>query len=214
MEIYSQPEMLERYLETHSTSEDPVLAELTRHTYLKEVHPNMLSGRVLGGFLTLFSQLISPSRILEVGTYTGYSAICLAKGLKPDGKLTTLELNDELRHTALAFFEKAGVSQSIELINGDALQIIPGLTGLFDLVFLDADKENYPVYYEMILQKVVKGGYILADNVLWGGKVLGNKGTDPSTRAIQKFNRLVTLDPRVENLLLPIRDGLMVIKKL
>ncbi len=214
MEIYSQPEMLERYLETHSTSEDPVLAELTRHTYLKEVHPNMLSGRVLGGFLTLFSQLISPSRILEVGTYTGYSAICLAKGLKPGGKLTTLELNDELRHTTLTFFEKAGVSQSIELINGDALQIIPGLPGLFDLVFLDADKENYPVYYEMIVQKVVKGGYILADNVLWGGKVLGNRETDHSTRAIQKFNRLVTLDPRVENLLLPIRDGLMVIKKL
>ncbi|MFO7670816.1 MAG: O-methyltransferase [Bacteroidales bacterium] len=214
MELFSQPEMLERYLETHSTSEDPVLAELTRHTYLKEVHPNMLSGRVLGGFLTLFSQLLSPSRILEVGTYTGYSAICLAKGLKPGGKLTTLELNDELRQTTLAFFEKAGVSKSIELINGDALQIIPVLPGLFDLVFLDADKENYPVYYEMIVQKVVKGGYILADNVLWGGKVLGNKGTDPSTRAIQKFNQLVTLDPRVENLLFPIRDGLMVIKKL
>jgi len=214
MEIYSQPEMLERYLETHSSSEDPVLAELTRHTYLKEVHPNMLSGRVLGGFLTLFSQLISPSRILEVGTYTGYSAICLAKGLKTGGKLTTLELNDELRQTALAFFEKAGVSQSIELINGDALQIIPGLPGLFDLVFLDADKENYPVYYEMIVQKVVKGGYILVDNVLWGGKVLVNGETDRSTTSIQKFNQLVTLDPRVENLLLPIRDGLMVIKKL
>jgi len=214
MEIYSQPEMLERYLEAHSTSEDPVLAELTRHTYLKEVYPNMLSGRVLGGFLTLFSQLISPSRILEVGTYTGYSAICLAKGLKQGGKLTTLELNDELRQTALTFFEKAGVSQSIELINGDALQIIPGLPGLFDLVFLDADKENYPVYYEMIVQKVVKGGYILVDNVLWGGKVLVNGETDRSTTSIQKFNQLVTLDPRVENLLLPIRDGLMVIKKL
>ncbi len=214
MELYSQPELLERYLETHSSSEDPVLAELTRHTYLKEVHPNMLSGRVLGGFLTLFSQLISPSRILEVGTFTGYSAICLAKGLKPGGKLTTLELNDELRQTALSFFDKAGLSKSIELINGDALQIIPGLPGLFDLVFLDADKENYPVYYEMIVQKVVKGGYILADNVLWGGKVLGNRETDRSTTSIQKFNQVVTLDPRVENLLLPIRDGLMVIKKL
>jgi predicted O-methyltransferase YrrM len=174
----------------------------------------MLSGRVLGGFLTLFSQLISPSRILEVGTFTGYSAICLAKGLKPGGKLTTLELNDELRQTALSFFDKAGLSKSIELINGDALQIIPGLPGLFDLVFLDADKENYPVYYEMIVQKVVKGGYILADNVLWGGKVLGNRDTDHSTKAIQKFNQQVTMDPRVENLLLPIRDGLMVIKKL
>ncbi len=148
MDLFSQPEILERYLEMHSTAEDPVLAELSRHTHLKEVHPNMLSGRILGGFLTLFSQLVSPSRILELGTYTGYSAICLAKGLKPGGKLTTLELNDELRQTALAFFEKADVSNSIELINGDALQIIPGLPGPFDLVFIDADKENYSAYYE------------------------------------------------------------------
>lgn len=214
MDLFSQPEILERYLEMHSAAEDPVLAELSRHTYLKEVHPNMLSGRILGGFLTLFSHLVSPSRILELGTYTGYSAICLAKGLKPGGKLTTLELNDELRQTALAFFEKAGVNNSIELINGDALQILPGLPGLFDLVFLDANKENYPLYYKMMVPKVTKGGYILADNVLWGGKVLGDGEPDNSTKAIQKFNQLVTGDTRVENLLLPIRDGLMIIKKL
>ncbi len=214
MELFSQPEILERYLEKHSTDEDPVLAELSRHTYLKEVHPRMLSGRVLGGFLTLFSQILSPSRILEVGTYTGYSAICLAKGLKTGGKLTTVELNDELRQTASTFFKKAGVDESIELINGDALQVIPELPGPFDLVFIDANKENYPLYYEMIVPKVAKGGYILADNVLWGGKVLGNEEKDSSTTAIQKFNQLVTLDPGVENLLLPIRDGLMVIKKL
>ena len=159
-------------MKTHSTAEDPVLAELSRHTYLKEVHPNMLSGKILGAFLTLFSQLLSPSRILEVGTYTGYSAICLAKGLKPGGKLITLELNDELRQTALSFFEKAGISSSIELINGDALQIIPGLPGTFDLAFIDAHKESYPSYYELIVDKLDSGGYILADNVLWGGKVL------------------------------------------
>lgn len=214
MELFSQPEILERYLETHSSAEDPVLAELNRHTHLKEVHPRMLSGRVLGAFLTLFSQLSSPSRILEVGTYTGYSAICLAKGLKSGGKLTTLELNDELRQTALTFFEKAGVAESIELLNGDALKIIPTLPGPFDLVFIDANKESYSAYYEEIVPKVTKGGYILADNVLWGGKVLGDHEKDHSTSSIQRFNELVNRDPRVENLLLPIRDGLMIINKL
>ncbi|MCP4310030.1 MAG: O-methyltransferase [Bacteroidetes bacterium] len=214
MDIFSQPEILERYLEAHSSDEDPVLTELSRHTHLKEVHPRMLSGHVLGAFLTLFSKLVSPTHILEVGTYTGYSAICLAKGLKQGGKLTTLELNDELRNTALTFFEKAGIGNNIELINGDALQIIPGLPGPFDLIFIDANKENYPAYYEMIVEKVRPGGYILADNVLWGGKVLGDAENDSSTKAIHQFNQLVTKDPRVENLLIPIRDGLMVINKL
>jgi predicted O-methyltransferase YrrM len=214
MDLFSQPELLDRYLETHSTGEDPVLAELTRHTHLKEVHPRMLSGQVLGAFLTLFSKLVSPAQILEVGTYTGYSAICLAKGLKTGGKLTTLELNDELRQTALTYFEKADLGNSIELINGDALKIIPGLAGPFDLAFIDANKENYPAYYEMIVDKLRPGGYIMADNVLWGGKVLGDVENDSSTKAIRQFNQLVTEDPRVENLLLPVRDGLMVIKKL
>lgn len=214
MELFLQPDILGRYMEEHSSAEDPVLAELSRHTYLKEVHPNMLSGNVLGAFLSLFSHLISPSRILEVGTYTGYSAICLAKGLKKGGKLTTLELNDELRQTALTFFEKAGVGNSIDLINGDALDLIPGLPGFFDLAFIDANKESYPRYYEMIVPKLAPGGYILADNVLWGGKVLDREEGDSSTSAIRKFNQLVTQDPGVENLLLPIRDGLMIIKKL
>ena len=149
-----------------------------------------------------------------MGTYTGYSAICLAKGLKKGGLLTTLELNDELRQTALSFFEKAGLSKSIELINGDALELIPGLKGPFDLVFIDANKESYPLYYEMIRPKVAPGGYILADNVLWGGKVLEDGEMDSATAAIRKFNQLVTLDQGVENLLLPIRDGIMIIKKL
>lgn len=214
MDIFSQPEILERYLETHSTNEDPVLAELARHTHLKVVHPRMLSGQVQGAFLTLFSKLVSPAQILEVGTYTGYSAICLAKGLKTGGKLTTLELNDELRQTALTFFEKADMANNIELINGDALKIIPNLPGPFDLAFIDANKENYPAYYEMIVEKLRPGGYILADNVLWGGKVLGNLDKDSSTRAIRQFNLLVTEDSRVENLLLPVRDGLMIIKKI
>lgn len=214
MDLFSQPELLDRYLESHSSNEDPVLVELSRHTHLKEVHPRMLSGNILGGFLSLFSQLLSPSQILEVGTYTGYSAICLAKGLKTGGLLTTLELNDELRQTAELFFKKAGVAEKIELINGDALEIIPELSGPFDLVFIDANKESYPAYFELCLNKLSTGGYILADNVLWGGKVLEADEADSSTKAIREFNRQVTLDTRVENLLLPIRDGLMLIKKL
>ncbi|MCK4748563.1 MAG: O-methyltransferase, partial [Bacteroidales bacterium] len=166
MDLFSNPEIIDRYIEEHSSGEDPVLAELARHTYLKEVHPRMLSGHILGGFLTLFSKMVSPARILEIGTYTGYSAICLAKGLKPGGRLTTLEVNDELRSTALAFFSKAGVADRIELRNGEALQIIPGLQDSFDLVFLDANKEEYPAYYNLIIDKVPSGGYILADNVL------------------------------------------------
>jgi len=214
MDLYSQPELLERYLESYSTAEDPVLAELSRHTHLRVVHPRMLCGQVMGGFLTLVSKLASPTQILEIGTYTGYSAICLAKGLKPGGKLTTLELNDELRQTALNFFKKAGLEDSIELINGDALKIIPTLPGPFDLVFIDANKESYPAYFELIVDVVKPGGFILADNVLWGGKVLGDVEKDSSTKAIHEFNQLVTADSRVENLLLPIRDGLMLIKKL
>ncbi|MFH0759298.1 MAG: O-methyltransferase [Bacteroidota bacterium] len=213
MDLFKYPEFLERYLEDHSTGEDPVLAELTRHTYLKEVHPHMLSGHVMGSFLTLFSKLVSPFQILEIGTYTGYSAICLARGLKTGGRLTTLEVNDELRKIATEFFGKANLADSIELINGDAIRILPGLQGPFDLVFMDANKEEYSTYYHLIIDKVKPGGFILADNVLWGGKVLNKKEVDPSTASIQKFNRMITDDPRVENLLLPIRDGLMIIKK-
>jgi caffeoyl-CoA O-methyltransferase len=214
MELFSQAEKLDQYLENNSSPEDGVLQELTRHTYLREVHPNMLSGKVLGGFLQLFSTMIAPDRILEIGTYTGYSAICLARGLKPGGKLITLEVNEELRSTALKFFEKAGVDHQIELINGNALELIPSLEETFDLVFIDAHKEDYPAYYQAAMKKLAHGGYILADNVLWSGKVLDETSDDSTTRTIQQFNRMVTDDTRVENLLLPIRDGLMVIKKI
>ena len=213
MEGYTS-EILERYLEQHSSREDPVLEELARHTYLKEVHPRMLSGHVMGRFLSLFSTLLDPARILEIGTYTGYSAICLARGLKKGGRLITLEVNDELRETALSFFKKAGVSDRIEMISGDALKIIPELEGNFDLVFIDAQKEDYLVYYDLVIDKVKRGGYILADNVLWGGKVLSDIPEDNPTEAIQKFNRHVTEDHRVDNLLLPVRDGIMIIRKL
>jgi len=213
MELYSDPEALDRYLIEQSGEEDPVLKELARHTYLNEVHPRMLSGPILGSFLTLFSKILAPNRILEIGTYTGYSAICLARGLRPGGLLITIEVNDELRTTAQKYFRKAGIQEQIQLINGDALSVIPGLRESFDLVFLDANKEDYPAYFSLVLDKVRPGGYILADNVLWGGKVLDDTATDPTSRTIRHFNKMIKADPRVENLLLPIRDGLMIIQK-
>lgn len=214
MALFNDSEILDRYLLEHSSEEDPVLKELARHTYLNEVHPRMLSGHVLGSFLSLFSHLSAPGRILEIGTYTGYSAICLARGLKEGGNLTTIEINDELRDTAIAFFNKAGMEKQIELINGDALEVIPSLKGSFDLVFIDAQKDHYPDYYKLVIDKVAKGGYILADNALWGGKVLDTPLKDDTTRIIHRFNKMISHDKRVQNLLLPLRDGLMVIKKL
>ena len=214
MELFTDPEKLDRYLEAHSSPEDPVLSELSRHTYLKEVHPRMLSGPVLGAFLRMFSQMLSPSRILEIGTYTGYSAINLARGLKAGGKLITIEINEELREITLGFFKKAGLDKQIELINGNALEVIPALDQSFDLVFIDALKDDYPSYYQLVIDKLTPGGYILVDNVLWGGKVLDDPIADATTRIIHRFNQMVSEDVRVENLLLPVRDGLMIIKKL
>lgn len=213
MELFTDAETLNRYLGEHSEQEDPVLKELARHTYLKVVHPNMLSGHVQGTFLTMFSRLLSPKRILEIGTYTGYSAICLARGLRPGGMLTTIEVNDELRNIALEFFRKAELLEQIELINGDALDVIPALKGTFDLVFIDAHKDHYPDYYNLVIDKVESGGFILVDNVLWGGKVLDANLADSTTRIIDHFNKMITADQRVENFLLPLRDGIMVIKK-
>jgi caffeoyl-CoA O-methyltransferase len=213
MELFTDAETLDRYLVEHSREEDPVLQELSRHTYLKVVHPRMLSGHILGSFLTMFSKMLSPQHILEIGTYTGYSAICLARGLRPGGTLTTIEVNDELRSTALKYFTKAGLHEQIELVNGDALKVIPALEDSYDLVFMDANKDDYPDYYKLVIDKVATGGYILVDNVLWGGKVLDAQLEDSTTRTIDQFNKMITADRRVENLLLPIRDGLMVIRK-
>ncbi len=213
MELFTNAEALDRYLVEHSQDEDPVLNELARHTYLKEVHPRMLSGHILGSFLTMFSSILAPQRILEIGTYTGYSAICLAWGLRSGGKLTTIEVNDELRSTAQLFFRKAELDEKIELINGDALKVIPALKESFDLVFIDANKDDYPEYYKLVIDKVTSGGYILVDNVLWGGKVLDTPIEDPTTRIIDQFNKMVAADQQVENILLPIRDGIMILKK-
>ena len=213
MELFTDAEALDRYLAEHSQEEDPILNELARHTYLNEVHPRMLSGHILGSFLTLFSRMISPERILEIGTFTGYSAICLARGLRPGGMLTSIEVNDELRSSALKYFRKAGLHDQIQLINGDALEVIPALEDTFDLIFIDANKDDYHAYYKLAIEKLRSGGYILADNVLWGGKVLEKSPEDHTSRIIDEFNKMITEDDRVENLLLPIRDGVMVIKK-
>ncbi len=213
MEPLTRNELLERYLEEHSSPEDEVLAELRRHTFLKEAYPQMLSGPVMGGFLQLFSTLLSPLRILEIGTYTGYSAIRLARGLAPKGKLISIEVNEELRATALLFFEKAGVKDKIELLNGDALELIPKLEDGFDLVFIDAQKENYSLFYELAIKKVRPGGYLIADNVLWGGKVIVQPDADPATRAIDRFNKMIREDDRINKLLIPLKDGVMLMQK-
>jgi predicted O-methyltransferase YrrM len=172
----------------------------------------MLSGHMQGRVLAMFSQMIRPSVILEIGTYTGYSALCLAEGLQPDGKLITIDINEELEGGVRASFKASRFHHQIDYRVGNALEIIPMLNDSFDLVFIDADKENYSRYYDLVINRVPLGGYILADNVLWSGKVLSEK-PDKDTQAIQHFNRKVHMDSRVENVLLPIRDGIMIMRK-
>ena len=205
---------ISKYIESHTTPEDPVLKELSRETYLKALYPQMLSGHLQGKLLEFISLMLQPEHILEIGTFTGYSAICLAKGLKNTGKLITIEKNDELTGFPVKYFKKAGVSEQIELIIGDALEILPLLEPMFDLVFIDAEKKDYCKYYQLLLDKVKPGGYILADNALWYGRVVDSPETfDKETQGIVAFNKLITEDPRVENMILPIRDGIMLIRK-
>jgi caffeoyl-CoA O-methyltransferase len=208
------PQKISEYCENHSQAEDVVLSELNRFTHVNVLRPRMLSGHLQGVLLEMISKMIQPKSILEIGTYTGYSAISLAKGLQKDGKLITLEFNEELEELANSYFEKAGFSDKIQLIIGDALEIIPTLQQSFDLVFIDADKENYVNYFNLIIDKVPSGGYIIADNVLWSGKVADKiSPSDKETIAIDSFNKQVHQDSRVENLLIPFRDGLMVLRK-
>lgn len=196
------------YCRAHSTPPDPLLNELERHTYLHTLHPQMLSGPLQGRFLMLISQIMRPRRILEVGAFTGYSALCLAKGLAEDGVLHTIEVNDELRGILETFVKKAGLEHKIILHVGDAVEIIPTLEETFDLVFLDAGKMDYLRHYELVLPKLRAGGLLLADNVLWSGKTVLDP-EDETARALHAFNEHVQADDRVENLLLPLRDGLM-----
>jgi caffeoyl-CoA O-methyltransferase len=206
-------ENLLQYVEQHTSSESALLKQINRDTHAHVLKPRMLSGHLQGRVLSMISHMIKPSHILEIGTYTGYSAVCLAEGLMPGGKLITLDINEELEARVRKYFNHAGLSDVIDFQIGNALKIIPRLNVQFDLVFIDADKENYAAYYDLIIDKVKPGGFILADNVLWSGKVLDTK-PDKDTKAIQDFNRKVHDDSRVENVLLPIRDGIMLVRKL
>jgi len=205
---------LTHYAEKHTEEESPVLKKLNRETHLKVMHPRMLSGHMQGKLLQTFSQMMQPRQILEIGTYTGYSAICLSAGLCEGGILHTIDVNAELEDMVRQYFHEAGIEEKIKYYIGHALEIIPTINEIFDLVFIDADKENYLNYYKMVFDKVRKGGYIIADNVLWDGKVLTTpKSNDTETKGIIEFNEFVHHDDRVENMLLPIRDGLMVMRK-
>jgi predicted O-methyltransferase YrrM len=204
---------LEQYIELYSTPEDPVLEDLYRQTHIGFVNPNMVSGHIQGKFLELISLMIRPENILEIGTFTGYSAICLSKGLKAGGKLITIELNDELTSFAHSFFTRAGADTKITQLTGRAQDIIPGLDLMFDLVFIDGDKREYVEYYKLIIDKVKPGGFILVDNVLWGGKVLEKETTDPQAIGIINFNNFIRNEIIIDYIIIPIRDGLMMIRK-
>ncbi|HEY9487902.1 MAG TPA: O-methyltransferase [Chryseosolibacter sp.] len=203
---------LQDYAEKHTTEESPILAKINRDTHAQVLMPRMLSGQLQGRVLSMISNMIRPRVILEIGTFTGYSAICLAEGLKENGKLITIDINEELRDRVSGYFREANLEDRIDYHIGDAATIIPGLRETFDLVFIDADKENYARYFDLVIDRVNLNGFIMADNVLWSGKVLDEK-PDKDTRAIVDFNAKVQRDPRVENVLLPIRDGIMLMRK-
>lgn len=203
---------LEAYVEAHTSAETPGLAELNRETNLKVSKPQMLSGHVQGAALAMFSAMIRPEHVLEIGTYTGYATICLAQGLASNGLVHTIDNNEELETIARHYWRKEGVEPYIQFYKADAGQVIPELNYTFDLVFIDADKENYARYYDLVFDKVPNGGFIIADNVLWSGKILQDE-PDKATAALQAFNDKVHQDPRVANVILSIRDGLMVIRK-
>ena len=204
---------LEQYILNHTTPEDAVLYELNRHTHLTSLQPRMLSGPIQGKFLEFLVRMIDPHRILEIGTYTGYSAICMARGMNPDALLHTIEINDEICETAAAFFKKAELEHRITLHIGDAIEIINKIDEVFDMVLIDGDKREYPEYLKLILPKVKSNGFIVADNVLWGEKVLLNLPDDEYTKGVMEFNEKVRSDQNLEQVLLPLRDGIMLIRK-
>jgi len=214
MEFIAQ-EYLE-YCDNHTSGEDELLKKITRETQLKVLKPRMLSGPLQGKMLEIFTKMINPKIVLEIGTYTGYSAICIARGLSKSSKLITIDINDELETMVRGFFQESGLADQIDYQLGKALEILPDLEGPFDMVFIDADKINNSKYFDLIIDKISCGGIIFADNVLWSGKVLVEEGEkiDKDTKAILDFNAKINNDPRVENVLLPVRDGIMIARKL
>jgi predicted O-methyltransferase YrrM len=208
------PEDIDAYAAGFTSAEPEYLAMLNRETHLKMVMPRMLSGHMQGRMLSMFSQMIQPERILEIGTYTGYAALCMAEGLKPGGQLITIDVNPELESMVRKYIALAGMEDRIDFRIGNAMEVIDTISGPLDLVFVDADKENYSHYYNKVLPKVRKGGFIIADNVLWSGKVTGDyQKLDEETRALVDYSRMVHNDPAVEHVLFPVRDGLMIARK-
>lgn len=208
------PEELDDYIVAHSAKEPELLAKLNRETHQKVLQPRMLSGHYQGRILSLLSKIIMPKNILEIGTYTGYSALCLAEGLSRNGVLHTIDVNEELYDLQRKYFDLSGYGKQIVQHLGDATEIISEIDTIFDLVFIDADKPNYPKYYELIVDKLNPGGVILSDNVLWSGKVIEKvKNDDLSTHALLKYNKLLNEDDRLETVILPIRDGLTLSRK-
>ena len=208
------PKEINQYIEAHSEKESRLLAELNRETHLKVLIPRMLSGHLQGRVLSMLSKMIKPKYILEIGTYTGYSALCLAEGLTENGTLESIDKNEELKSIITKYWNASEFTDQLIHLSGNALEIIPNLDKIYDIVFIDADKENYSNYFDLVIDKTAKGGYIIADNVLWSGNVVQdeNKMND-STKAIVAFNQKVHDDERVENVLFPVRDGLMVLRK-
>ena len=207
-------EALLHYAEQHSAAEPEILAKLNRETHLKVMQPRMLSGHLQGRILSLFSKLLQPKTVVEIGTYTGYSALCLAEGLQDGGIVHTIDNNDERVPLLKRYFSEAGEQERIQIHTGNALDILPGIDGPYDLVFIDADKHNYLNYYKLVLERMRPGGLIIADNVLWSGKVLETpKANDADTKALVEYNTYVVSDPKVEVVLMPVRDGLSVARK-
>ena len=207
--------LLDQYILNHISPEDDYLQELDRETHLKVLRSRMLSGHLQGQILSMISCMVKPRYILELGTFTGYSGLCLAKGLQEDGQLHTIEIDDELESIAKKYFQKSGMGNRIFQHIGDARQIIPTIDQVFDLIFIDADKREYCEYYKLVFDRVSVGGYILADNILWNGKVVEPEAAnEEQTRGILEFNEMVQNDPRVRNVILPIRDGILIIHKI
>jgi caffeoyl-CoA O-methyltransferase len=205
-------EEIQNYAEQHTSGESDVLRELREHCFAHYSDSSMLSGFVQGRILSMFSRMIRPNKVLEIGTYLGYSTICLAEGLAEGGEVVSLDMNEETNAVAQSFIDKADLGDRIQLRLGDAIFMLPHMAGPYDLVFIDADKPNYCNYYNLVFDKVRPGGFIIADNVLWSGRVLDEE-MDENTKALHEFNQMVLADDRVANVLLPIRDGLMVVSK-
>lgn len=203
---------IEAYAHDHSSTEDALLSELYRETHLKTVYPRMLSGPLQGKLLEMISRMIRPERILEIGTFTGYATICLGRGLPDNGLIHTIDVDPLMEDIYTKYFEKAGISKKVQAHIGHAKEVIPKIAETFDLVFIDADKENYPDYYKLVMPRLRSGGFILADNVIWSGKVLEPR-PDKETSGIIEFNKIVQQDERTENVMLTVRDGLMLIRK-